>query len=135
MFKHFCAFQWSIYFDLFLQEHNLFDSSTIFNLNSWMYFLQRYFQKNYVFLNKLIILDISVDYSTLNNRSSSFSHLLQIIEKVTPFLEMYVILEFLNFCVLATNKVIYFFHLSFLVSENTSELSYNSFPLRQKSIN
>ena len=71
-----------------------------------MYFLQRYFQKNYVFLNKLIILDISVDSSTLNNRSSSFSHLLQIIEKVTPFLEMYVILGFLNFCVLATNKVI-----------------------------
>ena len=66
------------------------------------------FKSNYMFSTKPIIFNIAIDSSSLNVFSSSFSHLLKIVEGTNVSLKMYDILDFLNFSYLAEIMQPYF---------------------------
>ena len=70
------------------------------------------------------IFNNSIDSSSLNNFSSSFLHLLQIIERTNFFSKRYDILGFSNFLYLPQILQYYFF--IFLVIENILVLYYHS---------
>ena len=59
---------------------------------------------NYIFSIKPRIFNILIDSSTLNTFSSSFLHLLQIIEGTNVFSKMYDILGFSNFLYLSASR-------------------------------
>ena len=81
--------------------------------------------------------NISTDSYSLNVFSSSFSHLLQMIEITNGFSKVYGILSFLNFkfSVLTTKSTKDFSHIIFLISENILVLFYHFFHIRQEEIN
>ena len=69
----------------------------ILNLTSRLMSSSAIFFSSYIFLINSGSFNVSIDSSSLKTFSSSFSHLLQIIERANGFLEMYHILTFLNF--------------------------------------
>ena len=75
-----------------------------------------------MFLIKPRVFNISIDSSSLNNFSSSFLHLLQIVERSNIFSKKYDILG-LNF--LCLPQIMQYFLLIFLVIENILALFYH----------
>ena len=78
-----------------------------------------------MFSIKLKIFRVSIDYSSLNNISSSFLNLLQIIERTNAFPKWYDILRFSNFLYLP--QIMQYIFFNFLVIENILVLFYHSF--------
>ena len=69
-----------------------------------------YFLNSSILLIKPRIFNISIDSSSLNAFSSSFLHLLQIIERTSVFSKRYYIFGFFKFFMLPTDNTISFFH-------------------------
>ena len=126
--KLFYAFYWLMHFDLFLQlNHFLFHLFYQSKVLDWC-FLQAWFYIFWCFSILLIkprIFNISIDSSSLNISSSSFSHLLQIIERINIFSKRYNVLVFQIFYTYRKQCNAIFF--IFLVIQNILILFYHSF--------
>ena len=123
------------HFDLLLRLNNF-----LFLLCFSVWIIDSYFFRyDYIFwyfsilLIRSRIFNISLDSASLNIFSSSFLHLMQILERSNVFSKRYDILGFSNFLYLPQIKQYNFF--IFFIIENTLVLFYHSIHNRYKKIN